>query len=83
MAIEEDGSDMFEYLQPLSQHKEYKSFGILKYTTTIGSAFLTLDFIHRLVCGRQKIPQRFGDWICLRPQVDFVGFFVFHIEDDG
>jgi hypothetical protein len=29
-----------------------------------------LDFIHRLVCGRQKIPQRFGDWICLRPQVD-------------
>jgi hypothetical protein len=31
---------------------------------------LVLDFIHRLVCGRQKIPQRFGDWICLRPQVD-------------
>jgi hypothetical protein len=29
-----------------------------------------LDFIHRLVCGRQKIPQRFGDWICLGPQVD-------------
>jgi hypothetical protein len=23
---------------------------------------LVLDFIHRLVCGRQKIPQRFGDW---------------------
>jgi hypothetical protein len=22
---------------------------------------LVLDFIHRLVCGRQKIPQRFGD----------------------
>jgi hypothetical protein len=33
---------------------------------------LVLDFIHRLVCGRQKIPQRFGDWICLRPQVDGV-----------
>jgi hypothetical protein len=30
---------------------------------------LVLDFIHRLVCGRQKIPQRFGDWIFLRPQV--------------
>jgi hypothetical protein len=24
---------------------------------------LLLDFIHRLVCGRQKIPKRFGDWI--------------------
>jgi hypothetical protein len=23
---------------------------------------LVLDFIHRLVCGRQKIPQRSGDW---------------------
>jgi hypothetical protein len=34
---------------------------------------LVLDFIHRLVCGRQKIPQRFGDWICLRPQVDAAG----------
>jgi hypothetical protein len=34
---------------------------------------LVLDFIHRLVCGRQKIPQRFGDWICLRPQVDGAG----------
>jgi hypothetical protein len=34
---------------------------------------LFLDFIHRLVCGRQKIPQRFGDWICLRPQVDGAG----------
>jgi hypothetical protein len=47
---------------------------------------LVLDFIHRLVCGRQKIPQRFGDWICLRPQVDgagFLVFFVFHIQDDG
>jgi hypothetical protein len=22
---------------------------------------LVLDFIHRLVCGRRKIPQRFGD----------------------
>jgi hypothetical protein len=30
---------------------------------------LVLAFIHRLVCGRQKIPQRFRDWICLRPQV--------------
>jgi hypothetical protein len=30
---------------------------------------LVLGSIHRLVCGRQKIPQRFGDWICLRPQV--------------
>jgi hypothetical protein len=34
---------------------------------------LVLDFIHRLVGGRQKIPQRFGDWICLRPQVDGAG----------
>jgi hypothetical protein len=34
---------------------------------------LVLDFIHRLVCGRQKLPQRFGDWICLRPQVDGAG----------
>jgi hypothetical protein len=34
---------------------------------------LVLDFIHRLVCGRQKIPQRFGDWICLRSQVDGAG----------
>jgi hypothetical protein len=34
---------------------------------------LVLDFIHRLVCGRQKISQRFGDWICLRPQVDGAG----------
>jgi hypothetical protein len=34
---------------------------------------LVLDSIHRLVCGRQKIPQRFGDWICLRPQVDGAG----------
>jgi hypothetical protein len=34
---------------------------------------LVLDFIHRLVCGRQKIPERFGDWICLRPQVDGAG----------
>jgi hypothetical protein len=34
---------------------------------------VVLDFIHRLVCGRQKIPQRFGDWICLRPQVDRAG----------
>jgi hypothetical protein len=24
-------------------------------------------------CGRQKIPQHFGDWICLRPQVDGAG----------
>jgi hypothetical protein len=24
------------------------------------------------VCGRQKIP-RFGDWICLRPQMDGAG----------
>jgi hypothetical protein len=34
---------------------------------------LVLGFIHRLECGRQKIPQRFGDWICLRPQVDGAG----------
>jgi hypothetical protein len=34
---------------------------------------LVLDFIHSLVCGRQKIPQVFGDWICLRPQVDGAG----------
>jgi hypothetical protein len=34
---------------------------------------LLLDFIHRLVWGRQKIPQRFGDSICLRPQVDGAG----------
>jgi hypothetical protein len=34
---------------------------------------LVLDFIHRLVCGRQKIPQRFGYWICLRLQVDGAG----------
>jgi hypothetical protein len=27
--------------------------------------WLLLDSIHRLVCG----PQRFGDWICLRPPV--------------
>jgi hypothetical protein len=33
---------------------------------------LVMDFIHRLVCGGQKI-QRFGDWICLRPQVDGAG----------
>jgi hypothetical protein len=33
---------------------------------------LVLDFIHRLVCGRLKIPQRFGDWICLRPQVQWL-----------
>jgi hypothetical protein len=33
---------------------------------------LILDSIHRLVCGRQR-PQRFGDWICLRPQVDGAG----------
>jgi hypothetical protein len=58
-----------------------------EYIKAIG---LVLDFIHRLVSGRQKIPQRFGDWICLRPQVDgaghtyyVVGFFVFHIQDDG
>jgi hypothetical protein len=31
---------------------------------------LVLDVIHRFVCGRQKIPQRFGDWIYLRSQVD-------------
>jgi hypothetical protein len=34
---------------------------------------LVLDFIRHLVCGRQKIPQHFGDWICLRPQVDGAG----------
>jgi hypothetical protein len=34
---------------------------------------LVLDFIHRLVCGRQKIPQRFEEWVCLRPQVDGAG----------
>jgi hypothetical protein len=34
---------------------------------------LVLDFIHRLVCGRQIIQQRFGDWICLRPHVDGAG----------
>jgi hypothetical protein len=34
---------------------------------------LVLDFIPRFVCGRQIIPQRFGDWICLRPQVDGAG----------
>jgi hypothetical protein len=38
---------------------------------------LVLDFIHRLVCGRQKIPQRFGDWIISgyknRDGSDYVG----------
>jgi hypothetical protein len=33
--------------------------------------WLLLDSVHRLVCGSfTKRPQRFGDWICLRPQVD-------------
>jgi hypothetical protein len=33
-----------------------------------------LDSIHRLVCGSfTKRPQRFGDWICLRPQVGGAG----------
>jgi hypothetical protein len=44
---------------------------VMKYGTIIKDGHyralgLVLDFIHRLVCGRQKIPQRFGDWICLR-----------------
>jgi hypothetical protein len=49
--------------------EKYKSESILY--RAVG---LVLDFIHRLVCGRQKIPQRHGDWICLRPQVDGAGY---------
>jgi hypothetical protein len=39
----------------------------------VQSYWACFGLIHRLVCGRQKIPQRFGDWICLRPQMDEAG----------
>jgi hypothetical protein len=48
-------------IKPLTSETGYRAIG------------LVLDFIHPLVCGRQKIPQRFGDWICLRRQVDGAG----------
>jgi hypothetical protein len=38
---------------------------LISYSPLYRAIGLVLDFIHRLVCGRQKIPQCFGDWICL------------------
>jgi hypothetical protein len=63
-------NNMNKYLETNQNYKHEEVMSILILYRAIG---LVLDFIHRLVCGRQKIPQRFGDWICLRPQVDGAG----------
>jgi hypothetical protein len=61
--------------------KEYKLYNFVRVLCYLYRAIgLVLDFIHRLVRARQKIPQRFGDWICLR---NLVGFEVLHVKEEG